>query len=130
MSLTFVSHVPDDTIWIIFVYLDQSCEGNFRKEGWYGIGSGGSAEVWAGDCGKLNSYWYFFAESNDGLVWEGKVAEIEISTPDKFDQCVWDNTNTDQKVGLLEVNVGGYDDFTINLWGPAGPPHGGGGGPS
>jgi hypothetical protein len=124
MSLTFVNHVPDDTINIVYVYLDTSCPYNFRKEGFYVIGPGASINTWNGDVSSLNRYWYFWAQSVNGLYWAGGDGPIEISFPHEFDQCVYDNANMTMTVGLQEIDVNGYSQFTVNLWGPGGPPKG------
>lgn len=121
MSLTFQSHVPNDTIYVLYLYLDEKCSGNFRKEGWYVVPSGGSTDVWSGDCAWLNSIWYFYAESANGLVWSGSASTIRV-TDNAFDECVWDDTGTDRAVGVIEIDLDHNWSYTVNLWGPAGPP--------
>lgn len=127
MTLTFTSHVPNDTIWVTYAYLDTDCDGNFRKEGWYEVPSGGSTDVWSGDCAWLNSYWYFYAESNNGLVWSGSVADIRV-TNNAFNQCIWDDSGDDRTVGLIEIDLDSNWSCTVDLWGPSGPPPSGDGG--
>jgi fermentation-respiration switch protein FrsA (DUF1100 family) len=126
MGLTFANHVPDDTIWVIFVYYDENCPYSYTKEGWYSAGPGGSVTVFNGDISDYSNYWYFWAQSDKGLVWEGSYADIEINSTKAFEQCVYDNNQTNERVGLTELHVEGYSGVTINLWGPSGPPHGGG----
>jgi hypothetical protein len=119
MTLTFNSHLQADTIYVAFVHYDDRCEELFRKRGWYAVGPGGSADVWNGDCARVNDLWYFYAESAGGLVWSGSAAFIPIG-PAAFSQSVWDDADTDRDVGLIEVELAGSRDCTINLWGPEG----------
>ena len=119
MSLTFTSHLQNDTIYVAFVHYDEDSGELFRKRGWYAVGPGGSADVWDGDCGQLNDVWYFYAESANGLVWSGSAAFIPVGQS-AFSQDVWNAADTHRTVGLIEFELEGQQDCTINLWGPEG----------
>jgi hypothetical protein len=117
MSLTFVSLVPNDTIWVAYLYLNDGCSGSpFQKAGWWSLTDGSSATVWSGDCAWLNRYWYFYAQSSNGLTWSGPI-DVTV-TNNAFSQCQWDNTGTSYTAGFQLIDVGINWDYTVTLVGP------------
>ena len=127
MSLNFVNAVPGTTIWIAYLYYDSGCSGTpFRKQAWYAVPYGGTVSVWNGDVAWLNRYYYFHAESSNGLSWDGPI-NVEV-TNNAFNQCQWDDTGCDHWEGFQEIDVGINWDYTITLTGPGTPPPPSGGG--
>jgi uncharacterized membrane protein len=129
MSLTFVNMVPNSTIWIAYLYKNGSCSGSpFQKEGWYSATYGASVSVWNGDVAWLNRYYYFYAFTEGitpQLFWTGPI-NVTVTNA-AFNQCQWDNNATTYTAGFQEIDVGDNWDYTVTLWGPAGPPPASGG---
>jgi len=88
------------------------------------VTDGQSVTVWNGDLAWLNRYYYFHAESSNGLVWSGPI-NVTV-TNNAFNQCQWDNSNTNRTAGFQLIDIGINWDYTVTLvppgWKPPPPP--------
>jgi large repetitive protein len=117
MSLFFRNLYPS-TVSVCVVFYDTTCpETPWRKAGWWNIAYGETDEIWNGtlQTSQLSVNWYFFASASDGAYWAGNPQVLV--TDAAFDQCVSDNTGDTIQVGLRDVNINGYANFTVTLVG-------------
>jgi uncharacterized membrane protein len=112
--LRFCNHYPH-TVWVCIEWYHPNCSdgGNWEKAGWWKIYPGGCKTAYGGDVDDVNRYWYFYAHASDGAHWSGPYWEIVPHIA--FDWC--ENTaNTDSRwVGMRELDINGYDNYTVNL---------------
>jgi hypothetical protein len=119
MGLTFVNRCPDGVLYIAWMYLNNDCPheppyGGFEKNGWYVLNYGDSAAATSGDLQDGgNQYYYYYAENSAGEVWAGNLM-VAISDP-TFTQCQTDDTNMTRTVGFRELDINGYDNYTLNF---------------
>ncbi len=117
MSLYFHNLYPAQVSVCVVLY-DATCpQIPWRKAGWWNIDYGQTAEIWQGtlQTSQLSTNWYFFAGATDGAYWAGNPQVLV--TDAVFDQCVVDNTGDTIQVGLRNVNIDGYDSYTVTLVG-------------
>ena len=92
-------------VWVAIMRFDpDSCGGeggNFATEGWWEIVPGG--EVWA--FSTTNQFAYFFAEAEDGAVWNGPFGPVSIYA-EAFSSCLnIGSTASTGKVGMQEFEL-------------------------
>jgi uncharacterized membrane protein len=122
--LQFCNHYSK-LVSVAYIFYEPDCaEGPinlpWQSLGWFIINPGQCAIVYANDLHDVNNrYWYFYADSPDGTVWSGDVV---IMTPNvAFDRCIGDplpSAEDPHPRGFRLLDVGDYDDFTVNLLGP------------
>jgi uncharacterized membrane protein len=115
MSLYFEnSYSATATISVCVLYYNTGCPNPWTKIGWYNVAPGQTVQMWDGDVSSVNEYWYFWAQATDGSVWAGSAVFAEV-TDAAFNQCWLDNSGDSFTVGMLEIDVNSYDDYTVNL---------------
>jgi uncharacterized membrane protein len=110
----FVNNYPS-TVWAMVEWYHPNCAdgGNWEKAGWWKMDEGQTSTAFGGSASGVNPYWYFFAHAADGAQWAGPYNEIVPHIA--FDWCE-STANTDSRtVGMREVDVNGYDDYTLTL---------------
>ena len=67
------------------------------------------------DVEDLNQFFYYYAKAADGAQWSGNWGPIYVYH-NAFDSCInIGSTAAYDIVGLHEIDVNGYDDYTVNL---------------
>jgi uncharacterized membrane protein len=104
-------------VYVVFQSYSPGCSGSWETRGWWLLNPGESKIVFGGDLQQVGSnFCYFYAESADGsLVWNGAYPTSVPTTI--FDWCL-NTSNSDpatRTLGFREVNVGGNNNYTINL---------------
>jgi len=114
--LYFSNHHPT-RVWVaLMFYSPSSCGayGNWGTRGWWGIDPGGTAAVFNGDI-DYNRYYAFYAKAADGAQWTGPYGPVYLYHH-AFDSCVGiGSTDAYDVKGMRLIDVGDYDDYTINL---------------
>jgi len=112
--LRFCNNYPSD-MWVCIVWYHPNCPdgGNWEKEGWWHLGQGKCSVVYGGNLDDINRYWYFYAEAANGAYWGG--SPHVLVPPRRFDWCLNTSSTDAFSVGLRLIDVGGYDDYTVNL---------------
>ena len=103
------------TVWAMIEWYHPNCPdgGNWEKAGWWRMDPGQSKVPFTGDVGDVNRFWYFYAHASDGAQWTGPFNEIVPQIA--FDWCET-TANTDSRtVGMRELDVHDYDDFTLTF---------------
>jgi uncharacterized membrane protein len=61
------------TVWVSFLWYSPGCSdgGDWTKKGWWRLEPGQTKTVFGKDLQSVNTYYYWYAESNDGAVWSG-----------------------------------------------------------
>lgn len=104
------------TVWVSFLWYSPGCAdgGDWIKKGWWKLVPGQIKTVFGQDLQSVNTYYYYYAESNDGATWNGP---FNICVPrTAYDWCI--NTcctPTCRTVGFREKYIGGNNNYTINL---------------
>jgi uncharacterized membrane protein len=115
--LTFSNEYPTK-VWVTIVFWSpDTCgqDGNWQTIGWYGIDPGSSSDVYDNDLEDLNRYWYFYAKAADGAQWSGDFGPIYVYH-EAFNSCLGVGSSAAYAtVGLREIDIDGYDDFTQPL---------------
>ncbi len=106
-------------VWVAIMFLSpETCGGEgggWETMGWWGIDPGNSADVYDNDVEDLNQYFYFYAKAADGAQWAGDYGPVYVYHR-AFDSCVnIGSTEAYGIVGMREIDVNGYDDFTVTL---------------
>jgi uncharacterized membrane protein len=125
MSFSFQnSYSPTASVWVLIVYQDNSCSYPWRKEGWWEIAPGQTVTVYGGDLqsSSLSVNWYYYAQASDGAVWTSAGPSVEVNSSSAFNQCTSDNSGCDETVNLRDVNINGYDNYTLQLVPASGVP--------
>ena len=106
------------TIWTaISFYSPDHCGGeggDWQNIGWYRVDPGQCVVVYSNDLADLNRFWYFYAEADDGAVWEGEFPTF-IKDPEAFNLCDGIGTTQLRRVGFRELDVGDSDDYTLTF---------------
>jgi uncharacterized membrane protein len=116
--LAFANRYPAK-VWVaIMFYSPETCGGeggNWETMGWWGINPGGSAIVYGNDVEDLNRYYCYYAKAADGAEWSGNYGPIYVYHQ-AFNSCYnIGSTAAYAVVGMREIDVNGYDDYTVNL---------------
>lgn len=113
-------------IWTaIMFYSPETCPaagdppgGDFEMMGWWGIQPGSCALVYANDLEDLNEFWYFFAQADDGAIWDGPFRHgVPLTAFGGSTACWGLETNSPDliTVGFRELDIGDNDDFTLTF---------------
>jgi uncharacterized membrane protein len=106
-----------DRVWVcIMFYSPNTCNeyGNWGTRGWWGIDPGGRAAVFNGNS-DYNRYYAFYAEASNGANWSGPYGPVYVYH-EPFDSCInIGSTAAYKTVGTRLIDVGDYDDYTVNL---------------
>jgi uncharacterized membrane protein len=104
------------TIWVAFQRYSprRPNGGDWETKGWWRLEPGQTKTVFGKDLQSVNTYYYYYAESNDGAVWSGPYSTcVPQSAFDwRLNVCC---TPTCRTVGFREKYIGGYNNYTINL---------------
>jgi hypothetical protein len=116
MALWFCNKYPSD-VWVCILWYHPNCgdDSDWEKKGWWHLPPFPWAawKVFGGDLEDINRFWYFHAHAADGAFWAGSPT---THVPHHaFDWCERRGETGARIVGLREVDVGGNDDYTINL---------------
>jgi len=103
------------TISVAIMKLHRNCPdgGDWDKSGWWVMAPGESKVPYGGDLDDLNRYFYFYAFSNDGRVWDGPF--LERIPWRAFNLCENTATSDSREVGFRQLDIGSNDSFTVNL---------------
>jgi uncharacterized membrane protein len=113
------------TVWVAFSWWSPGCAGRgpsdpWNVAGWWRLAPGECAVVYGEDLQDVNQFYYFYAEAEDGSVWDGSIKRWVYSKA--FEYCsgapvpyVLDPNDRGREVGFREVYVGFVDDYTIDL---------------
>ncbi|WP_371502429.1 DUF1036 domain-containing protein [Kitasatospora sp. NBC_00374] len=96
------SNQRNSGIWLVVGYLDKGCDegSDWASKGWFRIEPGGSVTpLWT-----TNEYSTFYAEADDGAVWNGPYT---VTVPfDPFDGWCWDlGVNPGESIGMQLVTA-------------------------
>jgi uncharacterized membrane protein len=112
--LSFCNQYPQP-VWVVIGWYDPGCAdgGDWSKAGWWYMNQGDCVNVLDVDLDELNRYYVFYAEADDGAFWAGPYG---TTVPwEAFDMC-WPTATSDARfLGLRLIDVGGNDDYTVNL---------------
>ena len=116
--LRFCNH-HHDYVWVTYMFWSpDDCGGegkNWQNIGWFGISPGSCATVYANDLDDVNNrYWYFYGTNNSGsYVWTGPYTAYVSDAV--FNGCLGFASSEMYDVGYQEIDVGDYENFTVNL---------------
>ena len=105
-------------IWTaICFHDDEFCGGEgggWRNRGWWGIDPGACVQVHSGIVSNVGRYWYYYAESEDGLKWEGAYPTF-VMDPEAFDICDGIGSSAYRSYGFRELDTGDVDNYTLTF---------------
>jgi uncharacterized membrane protein len=110
----------NQNVWVAYLNHDHACGSDcgqpWEKAGWWGMSPGQCKVVYGGEA-HYNRYHYFYAESDRGLKWEGPYRQEVWNSAFRSCTCLSHTGERGFTVGFREFNVGGNDNYTINLRG-------------
>jgi uncharacterized membrane protein len=103
-------------MWTTFQWYHPSCPdgGDWETKGWWQLDQSQCATVSSLNL-NYNSYYYYYAESTDGLVWGGSYSTC---TPlSAFDYCIdtCDNNPNTRYLGYGQLYTGGVSNYTFTF---------------
>lgn len=105
-------------IWTaISFHDDEFCGGEgggWRNRGWWGIDPGACVQVHSGIVSNVGRFWYYYAESEDGVKWEGAYSTY-VQTPDAFDICAGIGSTAYSSYGFRELDTGDVHNYTLTF---------------
>lgn len=115
--LTFCNHYTED-VWLCYsFYSPDDCGGeggDWQTIGWFHVVPGSCVTPYANDLDDVgNRYWYFYAHSQNGEEWSGPYDTLVDSVA--FNVCDGIGTTAEHTVGMQQLDVGDYDNYTVNL---------------
>ena len=95
-------------------YSPERCpDDDFETMGWWSVAPSNCVKVYANDLAKLNQYWYYYAQADDGAVWAGPY---QVYVPDKaFSRCSSVGESDARIVGMRELDIGDNADYTLTF---------------
>jgi uncharacterized membrane protein len=118
VGLTICNHYNAPVTAAIMFYSSESCSGegrNWEMMGWWNIGPGSCALVYANDLGDLATHWYYYAHASNGVTWAGDGRWVNQVPTSAFNQCWGIGVTPGERVDFAELNVNDNDDWTVNL---------------
>jgi uncharacterized membrane protein len=103
---------------VAFMWHKPNCDGsqsNWAVAGWWNLNPGETKTVYGGDLQKNNRYYYYYAFDEGGAEWSGPYSTCVPTR--RFEWCdnTCDTAPDTRAVGFQEVDVGGNNNYTINL---------------
>lgn len=105
------------TVWVATMQWSPiSCAdyGRFSRQGWWGVAPGQLIFT----TFTFNRYFYYYAESETGSVWQGPFGTT-VHPWEAFDECIGLGVSTFISVGMREKDLGwaaaGPGTYIINL---------------
>lgn len=103
---------------VAFMWHKPNCDGSqssWAVQGWWNLNPAETKTVYGGDLQDTNRYYYFYAFDEGGAEWSGPYSTCVPSR--RFDWCdnICDTAPDTRNVGFQEVDVGGNNNYTINL---------------
>ena len=117
--LEFVNNFSED-IWVVYMFYSPDTCGDYDKFqaiGWYHIPPGQSSVPYQNSLSDVNNrYWYYYAQNWSGSVfWAGPYPVQVPADGSPFNTCQGIGSTADRQIGLRQLDVDDYDDFTVNL---------------
>jgi|SRR5689334_22919349 uncharacterized membrane protein len=115
MALNFCNQTST-RVWVAIMFHDDDACDEWRREGWWSLNPGECKGVLG--LGLFhNEYYYYYAEGDDGRVWEGPYGDVCVSD-ESFDDCLEYCSTNDYQVGMRQIDIDGVVvDHTVNLTG-------------
>jgi uncharacterized membrane protein len=116
MSLQFGNARPA-RCWVAISFIHETCAGeggDWMSVGWYPIDPFTTVTVYGHDLADVNRYWYYYAECDDGAVFQGPYFS-QVSDPGPFRHCDGLGVSTARWVGFREIDVGEEDTVVMVL---------------
>ncbi|WP_051780710.1 DUF1036 domain-containing protein [Janthinobacterium agaricidamnosum] len=120
MGLRLCNNFPRPIWTSIMFYSPESCGGDggdFEMMGWWKIDPGVCALVYANDV-DVNRYWYFYADSFDGVLWSGPFGanvSLERFGGDQWCYGAQRSTSDLKHISYREIDIGDAEDCTITF---------------
>ena len=119
MQLCFKNNYSSLVSILVMWYDTNTCGGdggNWATKGWWNLSPGQETHT---DVWTANRYFYFYAEAEDGAVWNGPYGPVD-GTYQAFQGCVGiGSTDDNVSVGVQQVDAGwwfwSYVTYTVNL---------------
>lgn len=111
----FKNSTPN-TVWVSFQwYSPATCanSGKWETKGWWQLAPGETKTVFGNDLQTIGKYYYYYAESSNGTVWNGPFNTYASNTA--FDWCLNTGSTNSRILGFREKYIGTFNNYTINL---------------
>ncbi len=104
-----------EPVWVFVAWSSPGCKdgSNWEKQGWWNIGTNGTVNVLGFDLKDVNRYYLYYAESSDGLTWNGSYFTQAPHEP--FDLCFNTGSTNSRSLGMRELDIGNNDNYTVTL---------------
>jgi len=112
MSLYIHNSYPTP-ISVAMTFYNPNCAGQFEKIGWYNLVPGQTLAIMNGDLQRGNRYYTLYARATNGAQWTGPFNYTVTNAA--FNSCVFVNPPNPYTVGFFEIDINGYNDYTLNF---------------